>query len=236
MPCAMRSSASRSTRRGVPVDDLGGGGLRPRRPTSSPRRRRAARRAARAGTGAAAPRPRRQLLRRADDEVVERLRLKRANSDVERVAEVVELLLLDRALVARLRPAALVVLAVRRRPRSGRPPRAPSAVPAKMRAVLRLTSSTHQRSLAPLRTQRLDARRGRRPPRATRSGAAGGRPRARRPGRRRRPPARACRCGDVGAARAPRARARRRPAAPGARRASSPSASSPCARRRSPPS
>ena len=69
-----------------------------------------------------------QLLRRADDEVVERLPLEAREQRVERVADVVELLLLHRALVARLRPAALVVLAGACRPRCGRPPPGPSAV------------------------------------------------------------------------------------------------------------
>ena len=53
-----------------------------------------------------------ELLRRADDKVVERAPLEAREQRGERVREVVELLLLDPALVARLRPAALVVLAV----------------------------------------------------------------------------------------------------------------------------
>src|SRR5688500_3617032 len=52
-----------------------------------------------------------ELLRRADDEVIERAPLEALEQRVERVVEMVELLLLDRALEARLRPAALVVLA-----------------------------------------------------------------------------------------------------------------------------
>ena len=53
-----------------------------------------------------------ELLGRADHEVVERRPLEAGEERVERVVQVVELLLLHRPLVARLGPAALVVLAV----------------------------------------------------------------------------------------------------------------------------
>ena len=55
---------------------------------------------------------RRELVGRTDHELVERLPLEAREEHVERVAEVIELLLLDPALEALLRPAALVVLAV----------------------------------------------------------------------------------------------------------------------------